>query len=637
MLGNCPRRCCSRIQAVTLITPRPYQQDCHDKTLDSLRTSSGFPVVVLPTGSGKSVNIAMMAEECVNGGGRVLILSHVKEILQQNHDKIKSLIPSADIGIYSAGLGGREKSNQITVASIQSVYNKAGALGRYDLILLDEAHMVSNDQQSDTMYHAYINKQKIINPNVAVIGYTATPYRLSGGPIYGTGRLFSHVCYSVDVGDLIEQGYLSQLISKEGGKFDTTGAKIVAGDFNQKWLSTVMDDEDKIEMTVSTILEMTKNRNSVLIFCVDVKHCDSIRHEITRQQGGVNLLELVEGGPQKTLEGVGQITGSTPSAIRDLTLQNFKEGKTKFLVNCQVLTTGMDAPNVDCVVMLRPTMSVSLYVQMVGRGLRLHPNKADTLVLDFAGNVARHGAIDTIEICGRTVSKKTGVAPTKTCQACKAIVPIQCIECPNCSNQFEMSDNGLKHDHVPDTKTSILSTGQPVDETHEVRDVMFRVHTKKGDPNAPKTMRVDYICGVTTVFSEWICVEHTGFAKTKAAGWWYRHSMIPMPATAAEAVRIANGGGVALPDEIVVRTKPGVKYTEIIRQVISQEKPSTFNKTLASEDHPFASTPKPSKVVKPAVANPTKQFDFGDAYEGAEQDQKETSQNTSAPEDDVPF
>ena len=619
-----------------MITPRPYQQECHEKTLQSLRTSSGFPVVVLPTGAGKSVNIAMMAEACVSGGGRVLILSHVKEILQQNYDKIKSLMPNSDLGLYSAGLGSRQHSNTITVASIQSIYDKAGVLGRYDLVIVDEAHMVSNDPDSDSRYSTYINKLKIINPHAAVIGYTATPYRMSGGPIYGTGRLFSHVCYSIDVGDLIDQGYLSPLISQEGAVFDSTGAQITAGDFNQKWLSSVMSDDEKITATVETIRTMAASRESILIFCVDVKHCFKVFDEINKQNN-ISLLDLLDGNaPPNNSAGV--ITGQTPAALRDITLNEFKCGNTRYLINCQVLTTGMDAPNVDCIVMLRPTMSVSLYVQMVGRGLRLHPSKTNTLVLDFAGNVSRLGPIDKIEICGRTAAKKSGVAPTKTC-VCKAIIPIQCIECPNCGNQFEMADQALKHDHVPDMKSTVLSTGAPVDETHEVKDILFRVHTKKGDPNAPKTMRVDYICGMTTVFSEWICVEHTGFAKTKAAGWWYRHSMIPMPATAAEAVRIANGGGVAIPDEIVVRTKPGVKYQEIIRQVISQEKPTSFNKTLTSEDHPYAvvrEASKPKAGPKPAAVSQTRQFDFGDAYEAPE-GEAESPQPQDEVSQEIPF
>jgi len=269
----------------------------------------------------------------------------------------------------------------------------------------------------------------------------------------------------------------------------------------------------------------------------------------------------------------GLVTGETPTAERDRLIARFKGeriaanlfGDThpplKYLVNVNVLTTGFDAPNVDCIVLLRPTASPGLYYQMVGRGFRLCPDKTDCLVLDYGGNILRHGPVDAIQIAERDADGN-GKAPAKECPECQAVIHAAYSVCPDCGYEFPPPDSG-KHD-AQASDEGILS-GQVIDTEYDVTDVFYSVHTKRGaDEDAPKTMRIDYQVGLNDFHSEWICFEHTGWAKQKAVAWWRERSNDPVPATAQHAVDIANAGGVAAIRRITVRHMSGEKYDRII-------------------------------------------------------------------------
>lgn len=190
----------------------------------------------------------------------------------------------------------------------------------------------------------------------------------------------------------------------------------------------------------------------------------------------------------------------------------FQHPPLKYLCNVNVLTTGFDAPNVDCVVLLRPTLSAGLYYQMVGRGFRLHPGKANCLVLDYGGNVLRHGPVDQLQVIEKR-GDGTGEAPAKECPSCRALIAPAYSNCPQCGHAFPPPER-KKHESQA-TKAGVLS-GQVTDCEYEVRDIAYSVHTKKdADESAPKTLRVDYRLGLDYWVSEWICIEHTGWARAK--------------------------------------------------------------------------------------------------------------------------
>ncbi|NLX57713.1 MAG: DEAD/DEAH box helicase family protein [Phycisphaerae bacterium] len=530
---------------VPAITLRPYQHEAVAAVYDHLRRRDDNPCIVIPTAGGKTPVMATICRDVVERwDGRVLILAHVKELLEQAVDKLHAMAPDLwmKIGVYSAGLGSRDRDHPIIVAGIQSVYRRAAELDGFDIILLDEVHMVP--PEGDGMYRTFLADAKKVNPRVRLVGLTATPYRMTTGLICGPENLLNEVCYEVGVRELIVQGYLCPLRSKAGRqKADTSGLHLRGGEFVAAETEALMDDDNLVYSACREIVEQTAERHSTLIFASGVKHAEHV---------------------QRVLRGMGRdcgfVCGDTLPFERAETLQRFRDGALKYLVNVNVLTTGFDAPNIDCVALLRPTNSPGLYYQMVGRGFRLHPGKTDCLVLDFGGNILRHGPVDALKF--KEHDGGPGEAPAKECPDCHAVIHAAYSVCPECGHEFPPPERE-KHDYQASTE-GVLS-GQVTTTEHEVIDTVFRVHQKRGtDENHPRTMRVDYYHSLNGFVSEWVCFEHTGFARDKAEGWWRQRSDEPVPESAEDAVAIANAGGLTPTVAVTVRHVAGEKYDRVI-------------------------------------------------------------------------
>jgi DNA repair protein RadD len=305
-----------------------------------------------------------------------------------------------------------------------------------------------------------------------------------------------------------------------------------------------MDDSKLVEAACAEIVEQTQTRNACLIFASGVQHGRHI----------VRILEEHHG-----IE-CGFVCGDTPTPERDEVLKRFKAGDLKYLCNVNVLTTGFDAPHIDCVALVRPTMSPGLYYQMVGRGFRLHDNKQNCLILDFGGNVLRHGPVDAIKIT--TLDRGDGKAPAKECPACQAVIAAGFSTCPQCG--FEFPPPERKQHEAKASEAGVLS-GQVTNTKYSVEDTIYSVHIKRGaDDDAPRSLRVDYKVGWHEYKSEWICFEHQGYARQKAEAWWRRRSRDPIPDTAQRAVEIIEGGGLAHTHGITVRSVSGDPYERIV-------------------------------------------------------------------------
>ncbi|MCG3178627.1 MAG: UvrABC system protein B [Phycisphaerae bacterium] len=557
---------------MTLIL-RPYQHEAVQAVYSHLRARDDNPCVVIPTAGGKTPVMATICRDAVRQwGGRVLILAHVKELLEQAVEKLHATAPDLwmQIGVYSAGLRSRDTEHPIIVAGIQSVYRRAAELDRFDLVLIDEAHMIPPD--GDGMYQTFLSEAKVVNPNVRLIGLTATPYRMTTGMICGPENLLNHVCYEVGVRELIVQGYLCPLKTKASRrKVDTSGLRVRAGEFLAGEVEALMDDDALVGAACREIVEETQDRKATLIFAAGVKHAEHV---------------------QRVLAGIGRECGfvcaDTLPFERAATLERFRKGELKYLVNVNVLTTGFDAPNIDSVALLRPTNSPGLYYQMVGRGFRLCGGKADCLVLDFGGNVLRHGPVDAIRIDEK--ERGNGEAPAKECPQCQALIHAAYSICPECGYEFPPPER-QKHEREA-TSAGILS-GQVEDIEYEVQSVSYHVHVKRGDDGtAPKTMRVDYQIGLGDYRSEWVCFEHTGYARQKAEAWWAQRSNEPAPPSAASAVYMANEGFLAETLSITVRHVAGEKFDRIIRHTLGPKpggvpQPVSVEAGIAEDDIPF--------------------------------------------------
>jgi superfamily II DNA or RNA helicase len=881
---------------------------------------------VIPTAGGKTPVIATICKDAATlWNGRVLILAHVKELLEQAADKLQAICPEVPFGIYSAGLKRRDRNKPVIVAGIQSVYQRACEFDPFDLILIDEAHMITPD--GDGMYRQFLAEAKLVNPNVRVVGFTATPYRLSSGPICSPDNIINHICYEIGVRELISQNYLCPLVSKNGkAKADTSKLHIRGGEFVADEVENLMDDDWLVESACAEIVEYTKDRKAVLIFASGIKHGKHIV-QVLQDRHGIEC---------------GFVTGDTPNNERDTLLKRFREGKLKYLCNVNVLTTGFDAPHIDCIALLRPTMSPGLYYQMCldmeteiltprgwarcediragdlvgaydlesgliewcvaeekihrmlapgekmygisaphldirvthfhtmiyrgrsrtskhwrkrtaiklsqfrdsfyipvagrgdgcgvpltnselrfigwmltdgyihkqskkaiitqssqspwirqiknmlrgcgfgyrvyrhrrkghlakypdvlrfvipfgkprgknsnltgwskleryltrpltetlidasrkqlrvlleamnlgdglkrrtlswncktitlclgddkalsddlqalliqrgfrvnitafrqrtdwhtkepktqyrmhiqekteatiggqgawpsklvphrnrlkelpckpdewvwcvkttlgtivtrrngkvaivgncGRGFRLHPGKQNCLVLDYGGNVLRHGPVDQIKVKER--NEGNGQAPVKECPECRSVIAAGYAKCPDCGYEFPPPERS-KHDATA-SEAGILS-GQVTDTTYEIQEVVYSIHKKRGSPpDAPRSMRVDYKVGLYEYKSEWICFEHAGYARKKAIAWWKQRAYEPVPATADEAVTIAQAGRLAPTYKITVRRTAGEKYDQIIDYELGDIPPPPDDRDLSPDalDFPF--------------------------------------------------
>jgi DNA repair protein RadD len=417
----------------------------------------------------------------------VLILAHVKELLEQAADKLRQVCPEVRFGVYSAGLKRRDTTHPVIVASIQSVYQRGEQLGAFDLILVDESHLIPADGEG--MYRTLLADAKAINPHLRVIGFTATPYRLDSGTICGPDKLQQSVCYEVGVRELIVQGYLCPLVTKVGkARADVSGLHVRGGEYVAGEVEALMDQESLVLAACAEIVEQTRDRHAVLIFASGIKHGEHI----------VSVLKA------KHDIDCGFVSGETPDGERDRLIARFRDQEwarqlqidfganaaepLKYLCNVNVLTTGFDAPHIDCVALLWPTLSAGLYYQMVGRGFRLHPGKQNCLVLDFGGNVLRHGPVDQVRV-KEVGGQGSGQAPAKECPQCQSVIAAGYARCPDCGYVFPPPERG-KHDAKAST-TAVLS-GQVTVEMFPVHDVMFGVHTKRGaGEDAPKSLRLD--------------------------------------------------------------------------------------------------------------------------------------------------
>lgn len=526
--------------------PRYYQQESHDAAWDFMRTQDGSPLIVLPTGSGKSLVIAMLVQQAREYDARVIVLQHRKELIQQNAEKIQILLPDVKIGIHSAGLRRHAFDNDVICAGIQSVYKKAHEFGRRELIVVDEAHLIGGQE---SMYGRFLFDIRELNPSARMVGLTATPFRTGEGPICGKAKLFQRICYEAQTGDLIGQDFLCPVTNKPAlAMVDTSKIKQRGGEFINSEAERAFNTDDNVGNACREIVDKCRDRHSILIFASGKEHAAQIEkclHDLTGERVAV-------------------ITGDTFQMEREQTLADFKQMQIRWLVNIDVLTTGFDAPCIDALAVLRATMSPGLFAQIVGRGLRKHESKQNCLVLDFGENLKRHGSLDDPEY-GRseTQSRGTGDGQSevvenngrgKPCLNCGIDVAANARSCPDCGFLFP-----VKHESRADDESVI--TGEATPEEWLVEQVYWGKHVKKSDAMAPPTLRVTYKVQVPEnggnlsreEISEWVCIEHEGFAKTKAIAWWDARSEAEIPTSVDDAIRELDRGVSRLPSRITTR------------------------------------------------------------------------------------
>lgn len=508
------------------------------------------PLIVLPTGTGKSLVQAKFITKCLEmrPASRFVCATHVSELVEQNYLEYLGIAGVfGRAGIYSAGIGRRESQAQVLFCGIQSVYLKAEEIGHCDCLIIDEAHTIPKD--GDGRWLRFIQDMKKINPHMKILGLTATPYRMTGGHLTdGENRIFTDVCYEYSIESAFKDGYLSPLVApprKLRGEYDMSKLKKNGnGDYTDNSLNSVFNVDSATEQTLDELMFFGADRKSWLLFAASVDHAFKIEAGLIKR--GISCAV---------------VTGETASSERDTATESIKNGNIRALINCKVFTTGFNAKNIDLIADWGKTASVGLYVQKLGRGTRTAPDKSDCLLLDFAGNVDQHGAIDKVKAPRATGGN--GDAPMKVCEKCLQVLYAGVRVCPSCGFQFPWSTGEFHNSASHSAPVSFMS--EPED--HIVTGWFWSVHEKRGAKEGDKpTMRVDYFTqGGMDKFCEFVCFEHTGFALGKARGWWRDHvpdyAAYP-PESVAEAVKLFGDPSIRVPVRLTVR-KEG-KYWRII-------------------------------------------------------------------------
>lgn len=509
------------------ITPYDFQS----AAVAELIASTGNPLVVKATGTGKSIDIA---EACRLMQVPALVLVPTQELCEQNEEAVRAVWPEADVGILCGGLRRREHQAQVLIATTRSVYelkkrDRLGEIGRREVIFVDEAHGVRPERLG--MIHEIIG---VLRP-VKVAGLTATAYRLDSGLLdEGEDRLFDSVVYEFGLLDGIawrgpagERLLVPLTARKTATMIDTKGVKIHGGDFVQG-RELAERANSVIDAAVDEMIRRAEGRQRWLAFCCAGDHPYKVADAL--QARGV------------TAETVTYRTNG--NARRDI-IARFRRGDITCLTGMNVFTTGFNVREIDLIAFLRPTMSPSLYVQMAGRGTRWVEGKENCLVLDFARNVERLGPVDNPRIRDR---KDVGPGDMKACPECDTYVPVFASYCDHCGHVFEQRPTEPKAKHeVVASDLPVISTDQDL-VWHSIRYMNVKPHSK-----VQTSVRLGFLTTRGHWFNKYLSFDSPNMTARHYArqGWRELCGNLPAPASTVEALK--RGNELKTPSQIGVR------------------------------------------------------------------------------------
>lgn len=460
---------------------RWYQEEAIN-AFNSYVSSGGHSTLIsASTGSGKTLIIAEVTKQYARQNKQVLIITHRKELIEQNEATLNKHDKTITTGVISASCKRKEYDGQVLIGGIQTVIRNTQKLPKVDLLIVDECHHISRD--TETSYGKLIRALKETNPNLIILGLTATPYRMDDGLLYeGENAIFDSCCYDVSIATLMEQGFLCQLVSRGSAqKIDTSHLHTRMGDFDQKELQEVADDEKLTDYVVKDVIKKCADRKHWIIFTTGLRHSAHVCEKLT-SLGVTNA----------------SIDGTMDAQTRERIITEYKSGAIRCIVNCNVLTEGFDFPSIDALILLVSTKSVNKYIQIMGRALRISPEKKDCLVLDYGENVVRLGFITDVKI--PTKENKHEKKDVKECPNCHLYLKLNAKVCPECGHEFVSAPRRLNHSHV-------AYDGELV-EFHphwvKVEKVSYGVHNKEGKP---QTFRISYKCDDGSVYSKYLSLS----------------------------------------------------------------------------------------------------------------------------------
>ena len=408
---------------------RQYQQEALNTILGAIPHQSEI-LIQAATGAGKTIIFCKLIETILTKWPQVKIgiLAHRKELITQAQDKLLRVWPDAPIGLACASTGEPvDLDKPVVIGSVQTLVRRIKATDPFDLIIVDETHRIP-PTNINSQYKTWLDAMQAANEKVRILGFTATPFRLSHGYIYGweckvgNVNLFPQLDYRISISQLQELDYLCQYRAKEitDVKKDLVGVR-VTGEYNLGDLSDVMSREEHVGSAVKAVKEYAPDRSRIVVFCVTIDHAETVMRAFQDEKFRAACVH-----------------SKMPMAQRNMILKMFERGELQVVCNVGVLTEGWDSPAVDCIVLCRPTKSVGLYVQMVGRGLRPHRDKKDVLILDLSSNCKTHGDPNSpeVEVPGPNAGVNKLKELFKVCHNCKELNSLSALFCVACRMEF---------------------------------------------------------------------------------------------------------------------------------------------------------------------------------------------------------
>lgn len=536
-----------------MTTLRPYQQRVIDQLYGwwvAHPDITAAPILELPTGAGKSIVIAelvrLLFDTWPEDHPRTVVLVPSKELAEQNAEKLRAMLPARiSVGFYSASLGRKDAMADVIVATIGSIYKHAHRLGNIKCVLIDECHLVNPDGAEAGRYRQFLaDLAQLCTFRVA--GCTATPFRGNGVWLTeGDAPLFTGIAAKVAVQELLDAGFLAPLVRPVDAiatRIDVEGVRVTSGDYKLDELDERVSNY--LPAAVAETMTLAADRKKWIAFTPTVATANQLA-ELLTQAGALSAV----------------VTGETPNAERADLIAAFRAGRLRCLVTVVALATGFDVPDVDCVIWLRPTKSPVLYVQGAGRGLRIAPGKTDCLWLDFSDTTERLGPVDAIK--GRAKKEKVEAdAPYRMCPECAAQVrPAAACACPFCGYEFPPPEAPAARNA---SNAAVMSHQvAPKINTYDVSRVSYGIHKKDGKPDS---LKVTYWSGMRVIASEWVCFEHTGFARAKAEAWFIKRRPAGFTAIPGSVAQFFDwhGSGFQLAEPVAIKVDESARYPEVI-------------------------------------------------------------------------
>ena len=535
---------------------RPYQQEAESIILNRMKTQDNL-LLQAATGAGKTIIFSDIIKQCrtMYPKMHIGVLAHREQLIRQARDKLLRVWPEGEqeIGIACSSVQNVAELNKpVIIGSPQTLINRIGNLPPIHFLMVDECHRIP-PKNIDSQYNKLIERLRQYYPTMRLLGVTATPYRLQTGYIYGkkckegTENWFENLDYQISIKTLIDQGFLVGYEIKAQDSPDLSGVKLVGREFNEHQLEQVMIRELHLQSAAHAIRDYAADRQSIVVFCVTIKHAEKLCELFLREGIDATCVHT-----------------KLPHDERMERLARFDRGDVRVICNVDVLTEGWDCTRVDCMLLCRPTMSTAKYVQMIGRGLRLHDSKTDCLILDLSGNNERHGDPNDPNV---VVPRKTGKTSEPTehgiflCPECGMPISPGSVQCEHCGAYLiNIINTPLDLKTVISSKTSsrftkeeLLKRGTIVD----ILDASVQAYTSKRNGN--NMVRVSLKCKLVdggnipiTVYEYWDIEGNNSYGRVKAQQQWLMLSggEVP-PITIQDAV--ARSGELTFPKQAKVQ------------------------------------------------------------------------------------